>query len=187
MQLKKLLLPALLLLPIFVLGCNENKPKVGVVDSSRAFQESKAGKDGVAYLDALGKELQADLIKMQDTAEKENTDTARTALQQGFNDLQQRFAAEQQQVMNTVTDSYQKALDAVRTAEGLDVIIGTDSAVSFDPKSDLTQKVIDKMNATPVTFARVQPESDAGKAPSANGTAPAGTNSTKASTNGTKP
>ncbi len=190
MRFKTVLLPALLLLPLFALGCNDKsetapKPKIGVVDSSRVFQESKAGKAGVKYLDNLGNELQAQLLALQETAEKSGTDEARQALQKGFNDLQQRFGAEQQQVMNKVTESYQKAVDTLRTQEGLDVIIGTESAVSYDPKSDITQKVIALMDATPVSFDAIQPENGAGKAPSANGTQPS-TNGTQPSTNSTQ-
>ena len=188
MHAKKILFPLFLLLLLSAFGCNEGapKPKVGVVDSSKAFQESKAGKDGVAYLDALGKDLQAELAALQLAAEKEDTDDTRTALQQGFNQLQQRFGAEQQQVMNKVTDAYQKAVDAVRAEEGLEVVLGTDAAVSFDSKADITKKVIDKMNAAPVAFERIQPESAPGKTPLTNGTQPS-SNGTQPSANATKP
>ena len=192
MRLKTILLPVFLLLLLFAFGCNETPPpaapKIGVVDSTRAFQESKAGKEGVAYLDGVGKEMQAELIKLQENLVKDDSDASRDALQKGFGELQQRFGAEQQQVMNKVTESYQKAVDTLRTQEGMVLILGTEAAVSYDPKADVTQKVIDLMNASPVTFERIQPESGAAE-PSANGTstvAPS-TNATSPSTNGTQP
>ena len=79
-------------------------------------------------------------------------------------------------------------MDTLRTQEGMVLILGTEAAVSYDPKADVTQKVIDLMNASPVTFERIQPESGAAE-PSANGTstvAPS-TNATSPSTNGTQP
>ena len=84
-----------------------------------------------------------------------------------------------------VTESYQKAVDTLRAQEGMVLILGTAAAVSYDPKADVTQKVIDLMNASPVTFERMQAERTA--EPSTNGTSTAApsTNATSPSTNGT--
>ena len=66
--------------------------------------------------------------------------------------LQQRFNAEQQQVVSVLSDAYKKALELCRTKYKIDVIMTSESVVSYNPEVDVTDKVLAEMNAQPLDF-----------------------------------
>ncbi len=166
----------LLLLALFALAACSGK--VAVLNTEKVFQESNAGKAGLAYLDDLSKELQGQLIASQQKAEAgKNKKAAQDDLQVQVRDAQQRFGAEQQQVMNKVSELYQNAMESVRAKGRYDVILSSDVAVSSSPRVDVTKHVIDEMNRTPVTFTPLAAQPEAAEAPaSGNQNAPGNQN-----------
>ncbi len=162
MRVKALCLSFMLLATALLAGCNG---KIAVVNTDKVFQESNAGKAGITYLDNLSKELQDELISLQSSAEKEkNKKAAQDALQLKLRDAQQRFSAEQQQVMNKISELYQQSMEKSRKTSKVDVILNSEAALSIDPKADITQQVIDEMNRTPVTFSPLAVEPEAAPA-----------------------
>lgn len=156
MRLKAFCLPLLLLASLALAGCNG---KLAVINPDRVFQESNAVKSGTTYLENLSKDLQDELIAAQEEGRKnKNQRSAQVAMQTRVTEAQQRYGAEQQQVMNKVNALYLRALDNCRTKEKVDVVINSDAALSYNPKMDITQKVIEEMNRTPLTFAPLTPQ-----------------------------
>ena len=155
MRLKAYCLPLLLLASFALAGCNG---KVAVINPDRVFQESNAVKSGTTYLENLSKDLQSDLLAAQDEARKSKN--AQATMQARVTEAQQRYGAEQQQVMNQVNSLYLRALENCRSKEKIDMVVSSDAAVSYNPKMDITQKVIEEMNRTPLSFAPLAPQAD---------------------------
>ena len=160
MRIKSICLFGLLALTLLAFGCNgKTAPSVAVVNTDKVYKESEPGKAGIAYLDGISTNLQSELADLQKKAETaSNKKTAQADFQQALMGLQQRFSAEQQQVITTLNKTYQSALMACREKFGYAVIFGNDTALSYAPDADITQKVIEEMNAKPVSFTRLKPE-----------------------------
>ena len=132
--------------------------RIAVINTGKIFQDSKGGKAGAAHLDALGKELQAELVKLQAETQDGKNKQAMEKLQERLAQMQQRFEAEQQMVLNTLNAAYQKAVDQCRKEDGIDLVINEDTALSFSPNIDISQKVIARMDLTPVVYTPLAPE-----------------------------
>ena len=159
---------------MMLVACNTEKkqapkPAIIVIDQEVVYRESDAAKAAVTHLDALSRELQTRLIELQAaTRTSEDKDKAEEAFEAGLNELQQQFAAEQQQVTNKVTELSEKAIDSVRKEAGASMVIGAEVVLARDAAIDMTSKVIAEMNKTKLTFTRVDAQ-----VPATNGTAPA--------------
>ncbi len=184
------LLPLALLTFFLAGGCintGDPAPAVAVVDSSRVFKESEAGKAGIKHLESLHESMQGELNALQQELQNKPDDEAlQQKLQEKYMVYQQRISAEQQQVINTLNETIQKALDACRNRQKLALILGTDAVLSYGPAADITNAVIAEVNKTPVTFKAIEPEqpevsapvetpaqTPPPAAPAQNGTAPA--------------
>ena len=86
---------------------------------------------------------------------------------------QQRMQVEQQNVVNVLYDTMQRIVNAYRTEKGYALIISSEAAASFDPKTDVTADIIAAMNKQKVEFKPVAPEGDAAAAPAAEASKPA--------------
>jgi outer membrane protein len=159
------LLPGLLLAVLFLGGClspaDSSAPAVAVVDSARVFKESAPGKAGIKHLESLHESMQAELnARQQELQAKPNDETLQQKLQEKYMVYQQRISAEQQQVINTLNEAIQKALDACRVQLKLALIVGTDVVLSFGPAADITGAVISEVNKATVEFKPIEPEAE---------------------------
>jgi len=157
------LLPGLLLATLLLGSCispaNSSAPATAVVDSARIFKESEPGKAGIKHLETLHESMQAELSALQQELQANPNDEAlQQKLQEKYMVYQQRISAEQQQVINTLNDAIQKALDACRAQKKLALIVGTDTVLSYSPAADITSAVISEVNKTKVEFKPIEPE-----------------------------
>jgi Skp family chaperone for outer membrane proteins len=136
--------------------------RVAIINTGTIFKESDAGKAGAAHLDALAKELQTELTKLQGEAQDGKNKEAVEKLQTRLAQMQRRFDAEQQMVLNTINEASQKAVDTCREAEKIDLVINEDSVLSFSPQIDISHKVIEQMNRTPVVYNPLPAENGIG-------------------------
>ncbi len=158
----------LILLGVFALllaGCNGKN--LAVVNTDAIYQKSAASEKGTAYLKGVSSELENNLGELQKKAESsKDKKAAQAELQQALMAIQQRFNAEQQQVITTLSDLYKKALENCRTKYKIDLIFASDTALSYDKNVDVTDKVLEEMNALPVEFKPLNAE-NAAKEPAA--------------------
>lgn len=155
MHVKAFVLPVLLLATFALAGCNG---KVAVINPDRVFQESNAVKSGMTYLETLSNELQDELVAAQEAGRKDrNQKNAQAALQARVNEAQQRYGEEQQKVMNQVNAMYLRALETCRSKERIAVVVTSEAALSYDAKIDITQKVIEEINRSAVSFSNPKP------------------------------
>jgi len=160
------ILPGFLFAVLLLGGCispaDSSAPAVAVVDSARVFKESAPGKAGIKHLESLHESMQAELNSLQQELQnKPNDEALQQKLQEKYMVYQQRISAEQQQVINTLNEAIQKALDACRVQLKLALIVGTDVVLSYGPAADITGAVITEVNKTTVEFKPIEPEASA--------------------------
>ncbi|MCL1985442.1 MAG: OmpH family outer membrane protein [Betaproteobacteria bacterium] len=158
-------LPSLLLTALLLGGCispaDSSDSAVAVVDSARVFKESEPGKAGIKHLETLHESMQTELNALQQELQaKPNDEALQQKLQEKYMAYQQRISAEQQQVINTLNEAIQKALDACRVQKKLALIVGTDVALSHGPSADITDAVISEVNKAKVEFQPIEPEAE---------------------------
>ena len=119
-----------------------------------ALQQSV--KPQTTKLEQLTKELETMQQRAQQTtnlsdAEKQKMNTQFQAKLKEFNSLQQAVQTRVQSELQKINDGFETRLKQVaeqlRKENGLDVVLNKNSALAYDPKHDLTDKMIQKVNA----------------------------------------
>lgn len=160
-----------LFLPTILLGCllfacqqaeTTAQPKFAVVDLARIMRDSDPGKEGVKFLESMQSDMQNKLNDIQKKLEANPKDeAAQKEMQAVYMSSQQRMQAEQQNVVNVLYDTIQRVLNAYRAEKGYAVILGTEAAVAFDSKIDVTNDVLAAVNKQKVEFKSLTPEAGA--------------------------
>ena len=159
-----------LFLPTMLLGCllfacqqadTTAQPKFAVVDLARVMRDSDPGKEGVKFLESMQSDMQNKLNDIQKKLEANPKDeAAQKEMQAVYMSSQQRMQAEQQNVVNVLYDTIQRVLNAYRAEKGYAVILGTEAAVSFDSKIDVTNDVLAAVNKQKVEFKSMTSAAD---------------------------
>lgn len=119
-----------------------------------ALQQSV--KPQTTKLEQLAKELETMQQRAQQSnnlsdAEKQKMNTQFQAKLKEFNGLQQVVQTRVQAELQKINDGFETRLKQVaeqlRKENGLDVVLNKNSALAYDPKHDLTDKMIQKVNA----------------------------------------
>ena len=116
-----------------------------VVDSSSYLKQQNASlnqsvKPTTTKLEQLGKELDA----LRQKAETEGRNMKEADVQKG---LQTRVQGTLQTMNNTFETRVKQAGEQLRQENNLDFILNKNAAVAYDAKNDLTDKMIQKVNA----------------------------------------
>ena len=166
MKLTMLRLGLLMLFAFVTFGCNGGK--VGVVNPDLAYQNSTASEKGSAYLRDIGSALEGELRKLEESVNtaktKQQKEAAQAAMQQAVMAIQQRFNAEQQHVINAISQVYKQALDNCRQKLGLDLILPGEAVLSYNSDLDITAKITEEMNAIPLDLKPLQDAAEGAKA-----------------------
>ena len=197
---KKLVLGLMLGTMLIVAGCKiggdaaaPQEPKVAILNMGVVFQTSKASKAATEYITKVETELQAEIDKIsKDMPNDKDGNVSKEdmpKLQKAFGEAQQRYNAEQQMVLSRINALATETVDAYREANKLDVILRADQAISYNKALDITDKIVEAMNAKEISFEPMLPENPkaegaanaTAKAPEANATSKAPeANATKA-------
>lgn len=157
----------ILALCLALAGCNNesaSRPAIAVVDLGRLMRDSEPGKEGMKFIEAQQKEMQAQLDVIQDKLEKNPQDEASMQeLQQLYNSSQQRIQAEGQNAASQIMDVVLRTLDSYRAKNGYEIIIYGDSLASYDNKLDVTEAVLKEINTQKITFKPLTSSSPAQK------------------------
>ena len=148
-----LVLSLVLAAGLILTGCGS---KVVVVNPSRIYQESDAGKAGLAYLEQVEKDVKAKAEAAQRIAESmPDNDAMPMSLQQFFIACQEAMNNAQQQAVASVQDLISRSISSYREKNSVTVIMQNDAVISVDPVADVTNAVIADMNKSAVSFAPV--------------------------------
>lgn len=149
---------AMALVAVFVFslaGCSGGD-SVAVVDTTRLFQESESGKAGLAHLQKMESDMQAQLMAAQALLEAKPSDEAlRAHFQKEFAGYQGLVQGEQQKVVEGINTQITTALEKARKKGKFAAILPTDGVLAYNPKSDITDDVLKAMNTSPVKFEPV--------------------------------
>ena len=132
-----------------------------VVESSSYLKQQNLAlqqsvKPQTTKLEQLAKELETMQQRAQQSnnlsdAEKQKMNTQFQAKLKEFNGLQQVVQTRVQAELQKINDGFETRLKQVaeqlRKENGLDVVLNKNSALAYDPKHDLTDKMIQKVNA----------------------------------------
>ncbi|CAK7041700.1 MAG: hypothetical protein DELT_02853 [Desulfovibrio sp.] len=144
-------LSSLLVLSLFASGCDTGKPKLAVVDAEAVYTQSALSEKGKAYLQSLSSGFETEIEKLQKKVEAAVSDDDRKAaqeeLQKSYGEIQQKFGVAQQNVAATITQSFDKALEACRAKNGYDMILLKNAVLASETRFDATQKALEEMNA----------------------------------------
>ncbi|MDM1486145.1 OmpH family outer membrane protein [Acinetobacter towneri] len=132
-----------------------------VVESSSYLKQQNLAlqqsvKPQTTKLEQLAKELETMQQRAQQSnnlsdAEKQKMNTQFQVKLKEFNGLQQVVQTRVQAELQKINDGFETRLKQVaeqlRKENGLDVVLNKNSALAYDPKHDLTDKMIQKVNA----------------------------------------
>ena len=158
---------SLALFGLSTLATVTNAAGYGVVSLERVVENSsylkqqnlalqQSVKPQTTKLEQLTKELETMQQRAQQTtnlsdAEKQKMNTQFQAKLKEFNGLQQVVQTRVQSELYKINDGFETRLKQVaeqlRKENGLDVVLNKNSALAYDPKYDLTDKMIQKVNA----------------------------------------
>lgn len=132
-----------------------------VVESSSYLKQQNLAlqqsvKPQTTKLEQLTKELETLQQRAQQAtnladSEKQKMNTQFQAKLKEFNSLQQAVQTRVQSELHKINDGFETRLKQVaeqlRKENGLDVVLNKNSVLAYDPKYDLTDKMIQKVNA----------------------------------------
>ncbi|MDM1770651.1 MULTISPECIES: OmpH family outer membrane protein [Acinetobacter] len=132
-----------------------------VVESSSYLKQQNSAlqqslKPQTTKLEQLGKELETLQQRAQQSANLSEADKQKLSAQyqaklKEFNTLQQSLQTKVQADLQKMNDSFEQrikqAAEQLRKENNLDVVLNKNSALAYDPKYDLTDKMIQKVNA----------------------------------------
>ena len=145
----------ILMAGLVLTGCGSSS-KIMVINSSRIYLESDAGKAGLAYLEQVEQEVKAKAEAAQRIAESmPNNEAMPMSLQQFFITCQETMNNAQQQAVNSVQELINSSIAKYRERSRTAIIMQSDTVVSMDPGVDVTDAVIGEMNKSPISFAPV--------------------------------
>ena len=140
----------------------------GVIDLERIVENStylkqqnsslsQSIKPSSTRLEQIGKELEALQKKAQGSgtqispAEAQKLSAQYQAKMSEFNTLQQSLQSQVQTTLQSMNKTFEsrvkQAAEQLRQENNLDLVLNKNSAVAYDPKQDLTDKMIQKVNA----------------------------------------
>lgn len=125
--------------------------KVGIVDSQRVFLESRIGKEGMAQLQEMNMQMQQELQALQQEQQNQTSEVQDTKVQEAFNAYRNSLQAAQNRIFGEINEAYTKAIAEYREKNNLAVIIPHENVLAYAKDVDITQKIIDAMNAVPQT------------------------------------
>ena len=132
-----------------------------VVESSSYLKQQNSAlqqslKPQTTKLEQLGKDLENLQQRAQQSANLSEADKQKLSEQyqaklKEFNTLQQSLQTKVQADLQKMNDSFEQrikqAAEQLRKENNLDVVLNKNSALAYDPKYDLTDKMIQKVNA----------------------------------------
>jgi Skp family chaperone for outer membrane proteins len=131
--------------------------RIGVVDIGRVFQESQAGKQGMAYLQSINEEFRKEFEKLQ-TAPGENGNAQK--LQQAIAEYQAKIGQEQERVVNLLNEEFRDVLEDFRKQNNYTVLLSQENVLSLSDGVNVTEQVIREFDKVQIDLAAGAPKQE---------------------------
>lgn len=151
---KKLLVAlSIALLPATFLPHNARAQSLAVVDTNIIFEQSEHGKAVIAYFEKIQnegiKQLESIEEKRKKAEEKKDEkllQNIESEMQATAYELQTKLQNEQERLFTVISDKLTQTIETYRKDHNIDVILHAAETASYDPKIDVTQKVMKEFN-----------------------------------------
>ncbi|MFW6357276.1 MAG: OmpH family outer membrane protein [bacterium] len=136
----------LLVLGMMAAGCTKplgNAQQIGVVDVNRVFQESRAGQEGMQYLQGINDQFQQEFGQMQG---QEQTEESAQKMQEAITRYQGRIEQEQQRVVGILNERFQRLLEEYRERNNFSVLLSKETVISSSDELEITDEIIEEFD-----------------------------------------
>lgn len=141
--------------------------KIAFVDAGKVFKECKAGVAGVDYLKKESEKFQETFKSMQSAMSQNKTQANTEEFQKAVTEYRTKMGAEQNRIISVINDAFSKAVDTYRANNGIDAVLSIESAVSYDPKADISADIISAMDKMDIQIAPAEGDTPAAATDSA--------------------
>lgn len=134
--------------------------EIAVVDTNKIFEESKPGKDVVAYLDTIQKEMIKKLEGIEEKRKKIEKDESQKELlanlekemQATAYEAQTKIQATQEKIFAIVSAKLIETIEKYRKDNKIAMIFHASDLISFDKKIDVTNAIMQEFNKIKIDF-----------------------------------
>jgi Skp family chaperone for outer membrane proteins len=171
-------IPLVLLLLGTLAACDQNRRNTAVIDAEQIYQKSKMAGEGMKHLETLTGQIQNTLLQMQEQLKAAPEDKElEQRLQTEIFALQGNLDKAQREVAERVNKHFDETVEAYRKQQNLDLVLPRQLVMAVRPEVDITQKIIELMDAKSVDFSDivlVKEAADSGRAADQNAAPAAG-------------
>ncbi len=135
--------------------------EIGFIDTVKILQQSVHGKEAIKILESAqteGISKLEELSKKRDEAEKakdaEKMELLTAEMQALAFSVQNEVQALQESIFATIGAELEAIVKEYRAKKGLAVIFNHADVITFDPKSDITDDIMEEFNKKKIEFAK---------------------------------
>ncbi|MDR1241916.1 MAG: OmpH family outer membrane protein [Deltaproteobacteria bacterium] len=149
-------IPLALLLLGTLAACDQNRRNVAVIDAEQIYQKSKVAAEGMKHLETLTGQVQNALMQMQEQLKAAPEDKElEQRLQTEIFALQGNLDKAQREVAERVNKRFDDAVEAYRKQQNLELVLPRQLVMAVRPEADITQKIIELMDAESADFSDI--------------------------------
>jgi Skp family chaperone for outer membrane proteins len=162
-----------LLLLCLLAACDQDKKTAAVIDAEQVYKKSKLAEAGMKHLEILAGQMQAGLLQMQEELKAAPEDKElEQRMQTRVFALQAELDKAQREVAERVNEQFDETVEAYRKQHNFEFVLPRQLVMAVRPEADITQKIIDIMDAkavdfSDITLAKETEAADGGKEPDA--------------------
>ncbi|MDR2054625.1 MAG: OmpH family outer membrane protein, partial [Desulfovibrio sp.] len=143
---------------VLLSGClpwEKQQPPLAVVDVERVLRDSRAARAGRDHVEAAKARLQQGWQELQEAAKNEPEGQRQKTLAQGLQTLQRQIRAEEIGARQIVNNLLLEEVKKWRRVNKVEMIIARQNLLDASGARDVTQAVIEAMDAREVQFAEL--------------------------------
>jgi outer membrane protein len=125
--------------------------KIGVVDVGRVFQESSAGKQGMAYLQSINEDFRKEFEKMQQGTDEQAADAQK--MQQSIAEFQAKIGQEQERIVTLLNEEFRMLLESFRQENNFTVLLSQETVLSATDGVNVTDRIIQEFDKLKIDLA----------------------------------
>jgi Skp family chaperone for outer membrane proteins len=156
-------------------ACDQDKKTAAVVDAEQVYKKSKLAEAGMKHLETLAGQMQNSILQMQEQLKAAPEDKElEQRMQARLFALQAELDKAQREVAERVNKQFDETVEAYRKQQNFEFVLPRQLVMALRPEADITQKIIDLMDAKTADFSDIVLAEEAEAADSGSETGAAG-------------